>query len=146
MLPEVIPNTPTKDQIMRLQHEMSLMPQAELETDHFFANGMYARKLERTAGTLIVGKVHKHEHLFIIAKGKLAIWTEDGMRELGAGSVIVSKPNTKRVTLALEDSIGITVHRTELTDVSEIEEEIIEPDPESMFDALNRIKFKELTL
>ena len=44
---------PTQEQITKLQAEMSLMPQIELQTEHYFSQGMYCRKLTRPAGTLI---------------------------------------------------------------------------------------------
>jgi hypothetical protein len=62
------------------------------------------------------------------------------MKTLRAGDVIESKPGTKRVTLALTDAIGITVHKTDKTDLDEIEAELIEPELVSLFDANNKIK------
>ena len=60
---------PSKELIEKLQAEMIKMPQAELETEHYFSGGMYCRKLTRPAGTLIVGKVHKKDHFFMCDKG-----------------------------------------------------------------------------
>jgi len=119
---------------------MVTMPQAELMTEHQFSPGMYMRKLFRPAGTLIVGKVHKEPHFFLCAKGEIIAWTESGMKRLQAGDVIESKPGTKRVTLAVTDAIGITIHRTDKTDLDEIEAELIEPDPSALFDARNKLK------
>jgi quercetin dioxygenase-like cupin family protein len=119
---------------------MVTMPQAELVTEHQFSPGMYMRKLFRPAGTLIVGKVHKEPHFFLCAKGEIIAWTENGMKRLQAGDVIESKPGTKRVTLAVTDAIGITIHRTDKTDLDEIEAELIEPDPSALFDAKNKLK------
>lgn len=119
---------------------MVTMPQAELVTEHQFSPGMYMRKLYRPAGTLIVGKVHKEPHFFLCAKGEIIAWTENGMKRLQAGDVIESKPGTKRVTLAVTDAIGITIHRTDKTDLDEIEAELIEPDPSALFDARNKLK------
>jgi quercetin dioxygenase-like cupin family protein len=119
---------------------MVTMPQAELVTEHQFSPGMYMRKLFRPAGTLIVGKVHKESHFFLCAKGEIIAWTESGMKRLQAGDVIESKPGTKRVTLAVTDAIGITIHRTDKTDLDEIEAELIEPDPSALFDARNKLK------
>ena len=87
---------PTREEIDRLQSEMSVMPQAELETEHYFSGGMYCRKLTRPAGTLIVGKVHKKDHFFLCAKGEIIAWSEGGMRHLYAGDIICSKPGTKK--------------------------------------------------
>jgi len=98
------------------------------------------RKLYRPAGTLIVGKVHKQPHFFLCAKGEIIAWSENGMKKLQAGDVIESKPGTKRVTLAVTDAIGITIHRTDKTDLDEIEAELIEPDETALFDSSNKLK------
>ena len=98
--------------VMRLQEMMRELPQAELETFHYFADGMYARVLPRKAGTLIVGKIHKKEHFYIVTKGCVEVASEEGTEIYHSGDVIVSKPGTKRAVLALEDSICMTVHRT----------------------------------
>jgi len=131
---------PTREQIERLQAEVMKMPQVEPVTENYFSNGMYCRKVWRCANTLVVGKVHKKDHFFICAAGEIIVWTEGGMKTLRAGDVIESKPGTKRVTLALTDAIGITVHKTDKTDLDEIEAELIEPELVSLFDANNKIK------
>jgi quercetin dioxygenase-like cupin family protein len=131
---------PDRDQINRLQAEMVNMPQAEMTTEHLFSPGMYMRKVFRPAGTLIVGKVHKEPHFFLCAMGEIVAWTETGMRTLRAGDVIESKPGTKRVTLAVTDAIGITIHRTDETDLDEIETQLIEPDLTALFDSSNNVK------
>ena len=135
----------TKEQIERLQIQMAAMPQAELLTEHSFSPGMYLRKVFRPAGTLSVGKVHKEPHFFLCVKGEIIAWTEGGMKHLYAGDVLESKPGTKRVTLAVTDAIGITIHRTDKTNLDEIETELIEPDTAALFDSSNKLKMKELT-
>jgi hypothetical protein len=62
------------------------------------------------------------------------------MKRLEAGDIIESQPGTKRVTLAVTDAIGITIHRTDLTDLNEIEAELIEPDTTALFDSKNKLK------
>jgi len=139
-----LPNHVTREQVDRLQAEMVKMPQAELVTEHHFSPGMYMRKVFRPAGTLIVGKVHKESHFFLCAKGEIIAWTENGMKRLQAGDVVESKPGTKRVTLAVTDAIGVTIHRTDKTDLDEIEAELIEPDTTALFDARNDLKKFEI--
>jgi SET domain-containing protein len=136
---------PKDDRVLRLQEIVGRMPQAELETFHYFADGMYARVLPRKEGTLIVGKVHKREHFYIVAKGSVKVFGngEDEAKVYTSGTVIVSRPGTKRAVYALEDSICMTVHRTEKTDIDEIERELIEEDTTATFDAHNRIKDRE---
>jgi len=137
---ESIPHVPSRDQIDQLQAEMVKMPQLELQTEHFFVPGMYCRRVYRPAGTLIVGKVHKHPHFFLCAKGEIIAWTETGMRKLQAGDVVECQPGTKRVTLATQDSIGVTIHKTEKTDLDDIETELVEPDDTALFDSGNKLK------
>jgi quercetin dioxygenase-like cupin family protein len=137
---ELISEAPSREQIDRLQAEMAQMPQVELETEHFFSPGMYLRRVYRPAGTLIVGKVHKKPHFFLCAKGEIIAWTETGMRRLQAGDVVESQPGTKRVTLSVTDSIGVTVHLTDKTDLDEIEQELVEPDDLALFDSSNKLK------
>lgn len=139
-------NVPTIDQIRRLQESMTsgvsagLMVVPDMKTSHHFSGRMYCRKVWRPKGTLIVGKVHKVDHLFICAEGEIIAWSETGMRHMKAGDVIESKAGTKRVTLALTDAIGITVHHTDKTDLDDIEAELIEPDHTALFDARNEVK------
>ena len=137
---DLITEIPTRQQIDRLQAEMVKMPQADLKTDHYFSPGMYSRRVFRPAGTLIVGKVHKAPHFFLCAKGEIIAWTETGMRKLQAGDVVECQPGTKRVTLALTDAIGVTIHRTDKTNLDEIEVELIEPDDSALFDSSNKLK------
>ena len=130
---------PSKEQIDKLQFEMAKMPQVELETEHYFSGGMYCRKLIRPAGTLIVGKVHLKDHFFMCAKGEIIAWSEKGMKTLKAGDIIESKQGTKRVTYAVTDAIGITFHKTDKTDLDDIEAELIEPDATALFDSSNKL-------
>ena len=136
--------TPSLEPINRLQAEMVKMPQIELPTEHYFAGGMYCRKVFRPAGTTIVGKVHKKAHLFLCAKGQILAWSETGMRTLNAGDVVESQPGTKRVTYAVEDSIGVTFHVTDKTDMDDIESELVEPDELALFDATNKLKLSNI--
>lgn len=141
IIEQISAKVPSSNEINRLQKEISKMPQVEdMVTDHFFADGMYSRRVFRKAGTLIIGKVHKKDHFFICTKGEIIAWTEKGMKKLSAGDIIECKQGTKRVTLATMDSIGTTVHRTDKTNLDEIEAELIEPDETALFDSSNKLK------
>lgn len=131
------------DSIVALQQAMATLPQAELETEHYFADGMYARVLKRKAGTLIVGKRHRREHFYIVTQGRVAVSDGERTIEYKAGDVIVSQPGTKRAVLALEDSICMTVHRTKKRNLDKIEAQLIVPEQGALYDARNNVK--ELT-
>lgn len=130
---------PSREQIEALQREVQKLPQIEPETKNYFADGMYAREVFRVAGTLVVGKVHKKEHFFILVKGDLTVWTEAGMKRVQAPFVWVSKPGTKRVTYAHEDSTAVTVHQVSSRNLDEIENELVEDDPSSSYGPANTL-------
>jgi hypothetical protein len=133
-------NLATRKSIEDLQAAAAKLPQCELHTEHYFADGMYCRSLFRSADTLIVGKVHKAEHFYIIASGTVTI-VGDGYRETVTGpKVIVSKPGTKRAVYAHTDATTMTVHRTDETDLEKIEAELIEEDETAMFDSDNKLR------
>lgn len=127
-----------RQKVERLQAAMAQMPQvSDMKTEHYFVPGMYCRKLFRKAGTVIVGKVHLAPHFFLCAAGEIAVMDGDTVKTLRAGDVIECKPGTKRATLAITDAVGITIHKTDKTDLDEIEAELIEPDHTALFDSSN---------
>lgn len=104
---------------------------------HFFAPGgtcnhVYAREILLPAGTAIVGKIHKHVHLNMLMKGRVSVFTEKGREEFTGPLTMVSKAGTKRVVYAHEDTVWVTVHLTQSTDLEEIEDEIIAKDFEEL--------------
>jgi hypothetical protein len=116
-----------RDKIDHLEALMRREPQVEIEPVHHFANGLYAREITIPAGTLLTGKIHRTEHLNVISKGRIVVWTEDGMKEVSAPFTMVSRPGTKRVGYALEDTVWITIHATTETDLVKLEAELIAP-------------------
>lgn len=99
--------------------------QVEIEPVHHFAKGLYAREIFIPKGTLLTGKIHKEEHLNIISKGEISVLTEQGPQRVKAPCTIVSKPGTKRVGYAHEDTVWITIHATQETEVEKIDEELV---------------------
>lgn len=134
----------TRDQIMRLQESMlSMLKESGVAhtpgcTDdvcpikHHFAPGLYAREILIPAGTVIIGKIHRHAHVNTISAGRVLVATEFGTEEFKAPYTFVSKPGTKRAVVALEDVIWTTYHPTEETDLAKIEEHVIAPTYEAL--------------
>jgi hypothetical protein len=93
---------------------------------HSFAPGVYVREIFIPKDTIVVGKIHKHEHPNFLMSGKVEVFTEgEGLRILEAPLSMISKAGTKRVVRAIEDTVWITVHATEETDLGKIEEYVI---------------------
>lgn len=132
--------------IERLQAVISKMPQVELPTRHYFADGMYCREVFRPADTTIVGKVHKREHFYMVIQGEVTVVSGTQRVRVKAPHIFVSTPGTKRAVYSHEDSVCITVHRTDLKDLSAIERELVEEDTQAMFGPGNVLKVPELEL
>jgi hypothetical protein len=77
---------------------------------HYFADGVYAREIFLPAGTVIIGKIHKHAHMNVISQGKCTVITEFGIENIEAPHSFLSKAGTKRVVLTVEDVIWTTFH------------------------------------
>lgn len=120
-------STPTLADIFRLQDAMLQQPQADLPVEHNFLPGQYVRTLRMPAGSLVVGKRHRHRHLLIVT-GYVTLRTEEGMVELQGTHVIDSLPGMKRAIYAHADSVLITTHLTDEIDLDKIEAYVIMPD------------------
>lgn len=106
-------------------HELEIPPES-CPVEHFWAEGSYGRQITMPAGTLIVGKIHKHSHVNVISKGHCLVYTEqDGVKELVAPCTFVSHPYTKRVVYNIEETVWTTVHVTNATTEQEVEDEVI---------------------
>jgi len=93
--------------------------------EHYFADGMYGRKMTIEKGVTIVGKIHKHSHVNVISQGIIDVYTEFGTVRYEAPITFVSNPLTKRVVRAIEKTVWTTVHVTNETDLEKIEAEVI---------------------
>jgi len=107
--------------ISQLQMAFAREEQAEIPEKHYFSKGVYAREITIPAGIAFVGKVHKHENLNILSKGKIVVATSEGTVTLEAPCTLVSPPGTQRAGFALEETVWTTIHGTEETDLDKIE-------------------------
>ena len=102
--------------------------QTELPLKHSFAPGVYARELEIPAGTLLIGKIHKHRHHNFLMKGSILVLTEtNGVELLQAPLMIVSEEGTQRIGYAITDTLWTTVHENKdnSEDLDAIEERTV---------------------
>jgi hypothetical protein len=95
----------------------------------------YAREMFIPKGTLIIGKIHRHQHLNFISKGKVKVVTEFGTKYIEAPHTFVSEVGLKRAVYAEEDTLWTTVHLTQFEsekELDKIENEVIAPSYEEM--------------
>lgn len=91
--------------------------------DHYLAKGLYGRRIYVPAGSCVATYVHKIQHITIALKGRCLVVDQDGVHhEVVAPAVFVTEPGTQRAVLALTDTEWVTVHPTDETDVTKMEE------------------------
>lgn len=106
---------------------LQTMPKAPEILVHRFTGGLYSRELTVPKGCIAIGKLHKTRHQFVLLKGRLAVWTKDGVSEIRGGEIGITEAGTQRIVYAFEDSVFVCFHGTNETDLEKVEAEIIEP-------------------
>ena len=92
----------------------------ELPLTHSFSDGIYIREIFIPKGMFVIGKIHILHHTFFLMKGILRMFTKDGVEEIEAPYYGNATAGTKRVFVALEDSIFVNVHPNP-TNIQEID-------------------------
>lgn len=120
------------DQIFLMQDIMAASGAAEeMPVQHFFAPHVYLRQITMRAGLLVIGKMHKTEHLNVIIAGDVSIKTPNGIERVTIKKypcIFVSQPGVKKVLYCHEDTIWATIHPTDTTDMEELERELVVPE------------------
>lgn len=116
----------TREQVDRLQEAVAAVPQIELQTQHDFCPGFYARSVLIPAGTVLVGKVHATEHIFMVTQGDISITTDDGVMRVQAPFQAICRPGTKRAGFAHTDTVCVNIHITTETDLEKLEAALID--------------------
>lgn len=141
---EVAKPTTMRERVETLQVELSKLPQYEPETKHYFHGGMYCREVWRDADVLIVGKVHRKEHFYLIVSGTVVITTDEGVERITGPHLLKSKAGTKRAVYSETPVRSMTFHVTDAVTVEDAERELVEEDPLAMFTTGNQIKHQPI--
>jgi hypothetical protein len=127
-----------------IQAALEKLPAHEFKMIHRFRDGTYIRTMVIPKGCLLVGKIHRTNHPFVVSKGRIAIWDEQGgTRTVTAPFKGISESGARRIGYAFEDTVWSTYHRTDKTTPEEVEAEIIEP-REFDRNAVMQIDLKEM--
>ena len=119
---------PTDKRVDAIQAAVERMPQVELPLTHRFLPGMYIRTIFMPKGALVVSKIHRTTHPFVVSRGRAAVFDEkNGVQEIEAGHIGITTPGTRRILYIREDCEWTTFHATDKTTPEEVEKDIIEP-------------------
>ena len=114
-----------QEEIEQLGIAMSAEPQVDIKVAHHFSKGIYAREITIPKGVAFVGKVHKHQNLNIISRGKIIVSTFEGSGILEAPYTVVSPPGVQRAGFALEETVWTTIHGTYETNLDTLEKTFV---------------------
>lgn len=104
-----------------------------IEPTNYFAHGTYGRQLLVKAGTVITGKIHRHNCITIILYGRCKVLTDHGDFDVTGPKVLVTGTGSKGV-YAYEDTLWLTVHPNPDNgqDLDKIEDDVIAPSYEAL--------------
>ena len=108
---------------------------------HLFVDGAYVREIFLPKHHLFITKIHKKTHPYFVMKGCVSVMVDGKVIKITGPFAGITKAGTKRVIWTHEDTVWITVHVTDKTDISEIEEEVIARNFDEM---VNTIDIKEI--
>lgn len=120
---------PSLEEIRKMQSIVASVPQVHCKVEHHFSPGLYVREIFMPKGVIAVGKMHRHEHMFLLTKGKITIMTEQDVQIISGPHMSKSFPGIKRVVYSHEDSIILNFHPTTTTDLEALEKELIMEEP-----------------
>ena len=120
---------PTQVEMYEIERRLLQLPQIDFALVNRFADGLYARQVTMPKGSVCTSKIHLKEHFAFILTGDISVWTDESYQRIKAPQIIVTQPGTKRVLLAHEETVWITVHATSARTQAEAEAELVSNDP-----------------
>ena len=104
--------------------DKGLAQEVDFETVHRFAPNIYLREVHIPKDQLVVGKIHRYEHLNFISKGSVTVLTKDGAEHYVAPVTMTSSAGTQRLLYTHEDTVWSVIHpnKDNERDLAKIEE------------------------
>jgi hypothetical protein len=92
--------------------------------DHYFAGGLYGRRIYCEPGTVVTTQRHKTQHITVVLKGRCIVYGGETTKRIEAPDVWITEPGTQRVVYCETETEWLTVHANpdDITDL-----EILEP-------------------
>ena len=101
-------------------------PQVECPEKHHFGPNIYIKEVTLPAGSVIVGKYHRHEHLCNMVAGRMIVVDSEGNRtELIAPMTFMAKSGRK-IAYIIETVVFQNIYSTSETDIQKLEDMIVD--------------------
>lgn len=120
---DLMASVPTTESVRQLEGMLLQLPQVDLQTQHVVFGGLSARTIFIPAGTVLTGALTNIDNLCVVF-GDITVTTDDGAQRLTGFNVLTASAGAKRAGVAHADTWWTTIHRTDLTDIAAIEEEM----------------------
>jgi len=109
-----------------LLSQMENLPQTDCQTKHYFGPSIYIREVTMPAGSVVIGKPHKKEHMCVMLQGKMIIVDADGnKKELVAPLTFVGGAGRK-VAYIIETTVFQNILATDETDIDVLENMLVD--------------------
>ena len=109
--------------------------------EHYHTEELYGRRIFVPAGTVVLTKVHKKEHITVALKGTCTVVDlRKNKTKVVAPAVFVTKPGTQRWIYAHDDVEWLTVHACEEQSIPNIEAMLVC----DSFEELDREDYKKV--
>ena len=105
----------------KLEADMLDQPQVECGLTHFFGPGVCVREVTIPAGTWMIGREHRYEHVGALLRGRLLFVSGDGFEVMESPTMLLCKPGRK-MAYAIEESVFQNIFATNETDIEKIED------------------------
>jgi len=102
----------------------------ELVNKHYFAPGIYIREMVIKEGDFAIGRKHKTKHFNIILSGYGKMIYNGSVKEIKAGDIFVSEPETRKAVSATEEIRILNIFPSNETSVEKLEKELVYEEPE----------------
>lgn len=100
-----------------------------LDVIHSFSKGNYARSGTMRANSIIVGHIHKEEHLNILSSGSMILWMDGVISKIDAPAIFTAPENSRKILYTITDCVFTNIHHSFKTDLQELEDELIDKKP-----------------
>lgn len=98
----------------------------EIETNHHFIGGVYAKEMKYPLGWIIKSHKHKYDHMSILSQGSVVLEVDGAKEVFEAPAVINVGANKTHSVLALEEVVWFCIHKIEGEfDIDTVDETLI---------------------
>lgn len=114
---------PSPDKVRQAEAYLLTLPQVDLQTKHIVHGKVSARWILIPADGHLTGAQTNLDNVCVCV-GDITVTTDEGPKRFTGFHVIPAKAGSKRYGVAHTDTWWLTVHHTDLTDITAIEDEM----------------------